>query len=386
MVEGPRWLLGRAVWGTAGDLGFTRDGTHAEYLRFPAAGLAPRPVTLSAEQAAAVPVTFVTAWMGLIEAADVRDGETVVVFGASGGVGSAVTQLAHWRGARVIGVDYVLPPDDVDASARPDRFVGTAGPELVEAVREATGGRGADVGFDAVGGSDFESHLGAVARGGRLAVIASVGERRVSFDLIDFYRRQLRLFGIDSRKVDALGAVTILERLELGFLTGALTPPRIAARFPLARAREAYEVVGRGDAQGRVVLIPSRRNHGNGARAGGVRLRGWITSRVGLEDDPRGNSEEDLVPGPVSRRERGARLTLPPLGYYVIQRSRSRDPLPDQGSSGVQAPPSRTRQLGAEGWESWFTRRVIWCRTRGSLRHSKDRVRYSWPSRSGSGS
>jgi NADPH:quinone reductase len=258
VVEGPTWLLGRAVWGTAGDLGFTRDGTHAEYLRFPAAGLAPRPVTLSAEQAAAVPVTFVTAWMGLIEAADVRDGETVVVFGASGGVGSAVTQLAHWRGARVIGVDYVLPPDDVDASARPDRFVGTAGPELVEAVREATDGRGADVGFDAVGGSDFESHLGAVARGGRLAVIASVGERRVSFDLIDFYRRQLRLFGIDSRKVDALGAVTILERLELGFLTGALTPPRIAARFPLARAREAYEVVRRGDAQGRVVLIPQQ--------------------------------------------------------------------------------------------------------------------------------
>ena len=256
VVQGPTWLLGRAVWGTAGDLGFSRDGTHAEYVRFPVAGLGPRPLGLSAEEAAAVPVTFITAWIGLLDAAQVREGETVVVFGVAGGVGSAVTQLAHWRGARVIGVDQVAPADDIAPAARPDVFVGTVGLELVEAVRDATNGRGADVGFDAVGGNDFESHLGVLAQHGRLAVIASVGVRRVSFDLIDFYRRELRLLGVDSRKVDAAAAARILQRLELGFLTGALTPPRIAARFPLTRAREAYEVVARGDARGRVVLVP----------------------------------------------------------------------------------------------------------------------------------
>ena len=256
VVEGPTWLLGRAVWGTAGDLGFSRDGTHAEYVRFPVAGLARRPFTLSAEQAAAVPVTFITAWMGLLDAAQIRGGETVVVFGVAGGVGSAVTQLAHWRGARVIGVDHVAPAEDVGPAARPDVFVDTAGLELVAAVRDATNGRGADVGFDAVGGSDFESHLGALAQRGRLAVIASVGARRVSFDLIDFYRHEIRLFGVDSRQVDAAAAARILERLELGFLTSALTAPRIAARFALSRAREAYQVVARGDARGRVVLVP----------------------------------------------------------------------------------------------------------------------------------
>jgi NADPH:quinone reductase len=213
-------------------------------------------VTLSAEQAAAVPLTFITAWMGLIDAAQVREGETVVVFGASGGVGAAVTQLAHWRGARVIGIDHVPPAEDVGTAAQPDVFVGTAVTGLVEAVREATGGRGADAGFDAVGGSDFGSHLGALALGGRLAVIASVGERYVSFDLIEFYRRDLRLLGVDSRKLDAVGAGRILDRIARGFVTGALTPPRIAARFPLARAREAYEVVARGDQRGRVVLVP----------------------------------------------------------------------------------------------------------------------------------
>ncbi len=256
VVEGPREFLGRAVWGTAGDLGFSRDGTHAEYVRFPVAGLSARPVTLSAEEAAAVPLTFVTAWMGLMDAAQVRQGETVVVFGVSGGVGSAVTQLAHWRGARVIGVDCRAPADDVGSGAWPDTFLDADDPTLVEAVRKATGGHGADVGFDTVGGADFASHVGTIAEKGRIAIIASVGERRVSFDMIDFHQRQLRLFGVDSRKLDAAGAGRILERLELGFIVGALTPPRVAARFPLARAREAYEVVARGDARGRVVLVP----------------------------------------------------------------------------------------------------------------------------------
>jgi NADPH2:quinone reductase len=258
VVDGPRRLLGQAVWGTAGSLGFTHDGTHAEYLRFPVVGLRVRPPALTAEQAAAVPVTFITAWIGLLDCAQLRQGETVIVFGVSGGVGSAVTQLAHWRGARVIGVDVVPPADDADAVARPDLlFVGTGASDLVEAVRDATQGQGAAVGFDAVGGGGFESHLGTLANRGRIAVIASVGERRVSFDLIDFYRRELRLFGVDSRKVDAVEAGRILERLELGFLTGVLRPPHIAALFSLARAREAYQAVARGDVRGRVVLVPA---------------------------------------------------------------------------------------------------------------------------------
>jgi hypothetical protein len=78
----------------------------------------------------------------------------------------------------------------------------------------------------------------------------------VSFDLIDFYRRELRLFGVDPSNVNAAEAGRILELLELGFLTGLLRPPPIGARFPLARAREAYEAVARGDAGGRVVLVP----------------------------------------------------------------------------------------------------------------------------------
>lgn len=257
VVDGARKWVGQAVWGTAGSLGITHDGTHAEYVQFPVAGLRRRPETLTAEQAAAVPVSFITAWRGLLDSAWLRNGETVIVFGVSGGVGAAATRLAHWRGARVIGVDIVPPLDDLDARAQPDlMFIRPGASELVEAVRDATQGQGAGVGFDAVGGSGLEARLGTIARGGRLVVVASMGERRVSFDLIEFYRRELRLFGVNSSNINAADAGRILEQLELGFLTGLLRPPHIGARFPLARAREASEAVARGDAGGPVVLVP----------------------------------------------------------------------------------------------------------------------------------
>ena len=79
-------MIGVEVWGTGGDIGFTRDGTHAELLLAPLAGVRPKPRNLTFEEAAAAGVNFVTAWIGLVEIAGFREGETVLVTGASGGV------------------------------------------------------------------------------------------------------------------------------------------------------------------------------------------------------------------------------------------------------------------------------------------------------------
>ncbi len=259
VVDGPAAWVGRAVWGTGAALGFSQDGTHAEYVRFPAGALRERPRALDAPEAAGVPVTFLTAWVGLVDDLAVRAGETVVVIGAAGGVGSAVVQLAHWRGARVVGVVRAALPDDAPAAARPDAVVRSgdhAEPgALAAAIREAAGGAGAACGYDTVGGRTFEEHLGGLAQGGRMAVIASPGERRVSFDLITFYRRELRLVGVDSRKHDAHAAARVLGELAAGFESGALAAPRVARTLPLERAREAYEAVQAGS-RGRVVLTP----------------------------------------------------------------------------------------------------------------------------------
>jgi NADPH:quinone reductase len=105
IVEGPSDMVGQEVWGCGGDIGFTRDGAHAEYLLLPAAGVRSKPKSLSLEEAAAAGLTFITAYHGLIEIADVRAGEILVVTGATGGVGSSVIQIAKWTGARVIAVD-----------------------------------------------------------------------------------------------------------------------------------------------------------------------------------------------------------------------------------------------------------------------------------------
>src|ERR1700744_1172173 len=101
---GPGERIGAEVWGTGGDTGFTRDGTHAELLAVPVASLRRKPATLSFDQAATVGVNYMAAWCG-IEAAGAKAGDIVLLIGAGGGVGSAAAQIARRRGARVIGAD-----------------------------------------------------------------------------------------------------------------------------------------------------------------------------------------------------------------------------------------------------------------------------------------
>lgn len=103
VVEGPENLVGTEVWGTGGDIGFTRDGSHAQYIVLPKEAVRPKPSTLSMEEAGSAGVTYVTAWLSVIEAGGLVAGETLLVIGATGGVGSAAMQIAKWKGARVIG-------------------------------------------------------------------------------------------------------------------------------------------------------------------------------------------------------------------------------------------------------------------------------------------
>src|SRR5271163_2938139 len=101
---GPAEWVGAEVWGTGGDVGFTRDGTHAEMIAVPVASLRRKPDILSFDEGASVGVNYMAAWRGL-EAAALSAGETVLLIGAAGGVGSAAAQIARRIGARVIGAD-----------------------------------------------------------------------------------------------------------------------------------------------------------------------------------------------------------------------------------------------------------------------------------------
>ena len=182
---GPAEWIGAAVWGTGGDTGFTRDGTHAELIAVPVASLRRKPDTLNFDQAASVGVNYMAAWRGL-EAAGLRAGETVLLIGAGGGVGGAAAQIARRLGARVIGADRHAPHPDAPILGIADKLI-IGAEDLPAEVRAATGGTRADVVFDLVGGSMFRKAVDSLALRGRLIELAATDRREVSFDLADFY-------------------------------------------------------------------------------------------------------------------------------------------------------------------------------------------------------
>src|SRR5579862_5339971 len=252
--RGPAQWVGKEVFGTGGDVGFTIDGSHAEQLLLPVAALTGKPSRLSAAEAATLGVPSVIAWLGLIEYAALKPGETVAIVGVGGGVGTIVAQLARFRGAsRIIGIDVKAPAQGSPAERAIDTFV-PSDEHFTAAVRSATGGQGANVVFDAVGVT-FEPALLSLAHRGRLVVISAPAQARVAFDLRDFYHNEACILGADSRVVDASASAQILREMLPAFESGAIAAPPIDQLVPIDRAVEAYEKVAAG-ARARFVLTP----------------------------------------------------------------------------------------------------------------------------------
>ena len=105
-----------------------------------------------------------------------------------------------------------------------------------------------------VGAAIYAPLMEALEAGGRMVVISAVGGREVTLDLFDLYRRELRLIGLNTAFIDVTRGARILDRLAALFESGALRAPKIAARYPLSRAAEAYGNLSAGKA----VLIPDR--------------------------------------------------------------------------------------------------------------------------------
>jgi NADPH2:quinone reductase len=257
VVEGPRELVGAEVWGTGGgELGFIRDGSHARYLAVSRNAVAPKSDTLSLEEAAASGLAYVTAGSALVELGGVSAGETILVTGAAGGVGSAAVMIARWKGARVIGAIKDESERATAERAGVEVIVDTSQEGVTDAVLAATDGGGVDLVLDAVGGPLFEPALNGLGEKGRMVVITTTpGQQHVSFNLLDFYRKGLRLYGLMTSFLDSEESAAILRSLGPGFDEGALRAPAIAQRYPLERAGTAYARVESAEVPGRVLLV-----------------------------------------------------------------------------------------------------------------------------------
>jgi NADPH:quinone reductase-like Zn-dependent oxidoreductase len=249
IVAGSDSWKGKEVWGSGPGFGVLRDGAHAQYVLVPIEGLSEKPARLSAVEAATVGVPYLAAWSSLVDAAGIQAGETILVTGVSGAVGHAATQIAHWKGAKVIGADIR------DSPSHADQFIVTTGKDLAAEVKSLTRGIGVDLVLDCVGGPIFEPALNSLRPGGRQVVITSVGTRRVEFDLIDFYHGERRLIGVDTLKLTAPEIARIMDQLRGGFDAGQLEP-LATTTWPLSKAIEAYSEVERGASSTKQVLLP----------------------------------------------------------------------------------------------------------------------------------
>ena len=257
VVEGPQELVGTEVWGTGGgELGFVRDGSHARYLAVPRNAVVPKSETLSLEEVAASGLAYVTAGSALVELGGVSAGETILVTGAAGGVGSAAAMIARWKGARVIGAIKDESERAMAERAGVEVTVDTSRENVTDAVLAATDGGGADLVLDAVGGPLFEPAMNSLGEKGRMVVITTTpGMQQVSFNLFDFYRKGLRLLGLMTSFLNTEESAAVLKDLGPGFDVGALRAPAIAERYPLEQAGTAYARVESGEVAGRVLLV-----------------------------------------------------------------------------------------------------------------------------------
>jgi NADPH:quinone reductase-like Zn-dependent oxidoreductase len=256
VIEGPAHLVGQEVFGSSGDLGIRRDGTHASHLVVEAAALVEKPANITLAEAAGIGVPFVTAQEGFRRVGMPKAGETVLILGLNGKVGQAAAQIATWAGAGVIGV---VRKDEAYAGHASGRVavVNSASEDVVARVRELTGGRGADIVFNTVGEPYYEAGTQCLATTGRQIFIASV-KQPVAFDIFAFYRGRHTYVGIDTLALSSIATAEVLRDLVAGFASGALRPFPIEPRaiYPLDRAREAYIAV-LGASRDRVVFLPN---------------------------------------------------------------------------------------------------------------------------------
>lgn len=251
--EGVRdWQIGDAV------VGGNRFGAMAEYCVAPAKGLRRKPERLSWDEAAAYPVAYLTAYVALVRCARVEAGEWVLVHGAAGGVGLATVDLAKALGARVIAAASSEAKREAIAGLyAPDALI-AAEPGFRETVKAVTGGAGADVVFDPVGGDVFDESTRCIAFGGRLLVVGfasgRIPEVSVNMPLIKGFSVVGVRAGEYGRRFPERGAENVAA-IDALAAEGRIRP-HVHAALDLADWREAFAMIERREVVGKVVLRP----------------------------------------------------------------------------------------------------------------------------------
>jgi NADPH:quinone reductase-like Zn-dependent oxidoreductase len=228
-------------------LGYMVNGGCAEYVVAPEVNALPLPEGLSYEEAAAVPLVYLTAWHMLITRAQLKPGEDVLVLGAGSGVGSAAIQIARLVGARVIATAGSPAKLEKARALGAQDVIHHGQQDITEEARRLTGKRGVDVVFEHVGQATWEQSVKSLATGGRLVTCGATTGAAAQVDLRILFRRQLSLLG------SYMGSRGELFHVLKLFAEKKLRPV-VDRVLPLADAATAHELLERREQFGKVVL------------------------------------------------------------------------------------------------------------------------------------
>lgn len=235
-----------------------RSGCIAEYVCIPASAARPKPAVLDWAQSAAFGAAYLTAWVALVRRAQVQPGEWVLVHGAAGGVGLACVDLAQHLGARVIAASASAAKRAAIADLYGPAAVIDSKPGFRDEVKAFTGGAGADVILDPVGGDAFDESCRCIAFDGRLLVVGFTSGRIPTVNANIPLIKGFSVLGVRAgeygrrfpeRGVENLAAIDALAA------SGAIRP-HVHAALPLSDWRAGFELLANRQVVGKVVLVP----------------------------------------------------------------------------------------------------------------------------------
>lgn len=229
--------------------GYGVDGGCADSICIPEVNCIPIPERLDYPSAAAVPLTFLTAWNMLLRQARLKPGEDVLVMGAGSGVGTAAIQIAKLVGARVIAV---ASTDDKLAKATAlgaDAGINYASQDLAQEIRRLTGKRGVDVVFEHVGGTTWEKLIPNIAPGGRLVTCGATAGYDAKVDIRYLFSKTIAILGaFMGCKADLLEVVRSMGEGKLH--------PVVDRTLPLSECAEGHRLIEDRTVFGKIVLLP----------------------------------------------------------------------------------------------------------------------------------
>ena len=238
-AEGSRFKVGDEVIVLRSEIGITRQGTLAECVATPDSVVAHLPKGWSLQEGAAAPLVYLTAWKALVVQGRLRKDQSVLVTGASGGVGIASIQLAKALGAKVVALSRSEEKRSRLKELGADEALDDGAPDLPEKVRAALNGKGPDVIIENLGGARLDQHIGMANLNARIMVIGLLAGRMSEINMGQVLFKQVRIEGVHVGKLVPTQAQDGWRRI-VDTLGAANARPVIDRIFPMEQVQEAF--------------------------------------------------------------------------------------------------------------------------------------------------